>query len=151
MRYPFANETTAADREAKFGVFIHWGIYAIPAEGEWHMKNKKISFADYSRYAGQFNPVKFDADQWMAIAQDAGMKYLVITAKHHDGFAMFDSKGSNYNIDKATPFKRAPSRSFRLLRPSTGSNSASIICSSPPQCGISEWVYNYQLGHETHS
>ena len=127
LRYPFDNETPAQRearfawwREAKFGMFIHWGIYAIPADGEWHMKNKKKSFAEYSRYAGQFNPVKFDADQWMAIAQDAGMKYLVITAKHHDGFAMFDSKASDYNIVKATPFKRDPLKELSVAAPKHG-------------------------------
>ncbi len=93
-------------REAKFGFFIHWGIYSIPADGEWHMRVHQQSFADYSKYAGQFNPVKFNADQWMALAHEAGMKYVVITAKHHDGFAMYGSKVSAYNIVEATPFKR---------------------------------------------
>ncbi len=127
LRYPFANETPAQNetrfawwREAKFGMFIHWGIYAIPATGEWHMRNTKKSFAEYSRYAGQFNPVKFDADQWMAIAQDAGMKYMVITAKHHDGFAMFDSKASDYNIVKATPFKRDALKELSVAAPKHG-------------------------------
>ena len=127
LRYPFANETPAQRearfawwREAKFGMFIHWGLYAIPANGEWHMRKTKKSFAEYSRYAEQFNPVKFDADQWMAIAQDAGMKYLVITAKHHDGFAMFDSKASDYNIVKATPFKRDPLKDLSVAAPKHG-------------------------------
>ena len=93
-------------RQAKFGLFIHWGLYAIPADGEWHMRNKKESIAVYSQNAAMFNPVKFNADEWAAIAQEAGVKYMVITTKHHDGFAMFHSKASAYNIVDATPFKR---------------------------------------------
>ena len=72
-------------REAKFGMFIHWGIYAVPADGEWYLSNKKMPVEDYEPYAAQFNPVKFDAARWVKIAKDAGMKYIVITSKHHDG------------------------------------------------------------------
>jgi alpha-L-fucosidase len=105
-------------REAKFGMFIHWGLYAVPAGtwkgkpvgdlGEWIMKNGQISAADYAGFAAQFNPGKFNADDWVRLARDAGMKYIVITSKHHDGFAMFESKASPYNICEATPFKRDP-------------------------------------------
>ncbi len=103
-------------REAKFGLFIHWGLYAIPAGewkgkrigsiGEWIMKRTPIPVADYEKLAPQFDPVKFDADAWARLAQDAGMKYVVITAKHHDGFALFKSDASPYNVVDATPFKR---------------------------------------------
>ena len=93
-------------REAKFGMFIHWGIYSIPADGEWHMRVKQMPFAEYTKFAAQFNPVKFNADEWMALAHDAGMKYVVLTTKHHDGFALFKSQASSYNIVDATPFKR---------------------------------------------
>ena len=92
--------------ETKFGMFIHWGLYAIPAKGEWYMRNTKTSVAEYAKLATQFNPTKFNADEWATIAKNAGMKYLVITTKHHDGFAMFDSKATDYTIAKATPFKR---------------------------------------------
>ncbi len=105
-------------REARFGMFIHWGIYSVPAGtyhgkqiggiGEWIMNNASIPVAEYAGYAKQFNPVKFDADQWVSIAKEAGMKYIVITSKHHDGFAMFKSKASPYNIVDATPFQRDP-------------------------------------------
>lgn len=95
-------------REAKFGMFIHWGLYAIPAKGEWIMNQKKIPVAEYAKLAGQFNPTKFNAGQWARFAKEAGMKYIVITAKHHDGFAMYASKVSRYNIVDATPFKRDP-------------------------------------------
>jgi alpha-L-fucosidase len=105
-------------REARFGMFIHWGIYSVPAgtwngepikgPGEWIMNRGKISVADYAKFAGQFNPVKFNADEWVRIARDAGQKYIIITAKHHDGFAMFGSKVSPYNICDATPFHRDP-------------------------------------------
>ncbi len=105
-------------REARFGMFIHWGLYAVPAGtwqgkqipgiGEWIMNTGKIPVGDYGRLAAQFNPVKFNADQWVSIAKKAGMRYIVITSKHHDGFAMFHSKASPYNIYDATPFKRDP-------------------------------------------
>src|SRR5208283_5410912 len=105
-------------RDARFGMFIHWGVYSVPAGtyngrqipgiGEWIMNHGKIPCAEYQAYAKQFNPVKFNADEWVKIAKDAGMKYIVITSKHHDGFAMFDSKASDWNIVKATPFGRDP-------------------------------------------
>ena len=103
-------------REAKFGLFIHWGLYAIPAGewkgqpvagiGEWIMNRAKIPVAEYEPLAAQFNPVKFNADEWAQMAVDAGMKYVVITSKHHDGFALFKSAVSKYNVVDATPFKR---------------------------------------------
>ena len=103
-------------RDAKYGLFIHWGLYAIPAGewqgkrslglGEWIMNRSKIPVRDYEKLAARFNPVKFNADTWVQLAQDAGMKYIVITSKHHDGFAMFKSKVSRYNVVDATPFKR---------------------------------------------
>src|SRR6266576_3033280 len=105
-------------REARFGMFIHWGLYSVPAGewkgklipglGEWIMNRAKIPVSEYEPLARQFNPVKFNAEEWVKVAKDAGMKYLVITSKHHDGFAMFDSKVSAYNIAEATPFKRDP-------------------------------------------
>ncbi|MEI6073995.1 MAG: alpha-L-fucosidase, partial [Verrucomicrobiota bacterium] len=68
-------------RDAKFGMFIHWGLYSLPADGEWHMRNKKMSFAEYSKFAAQLNPTNFNADEWMSLACDAGMKYVVITTR----------------------------------------------------------------------
>lgn len=103
-------------RKARFGMFIHWGVYSVPAgewkgqrapgAGEWIMQQAKIPVSEYEQLAKQFNPVKFDADQWVRIAKDAGMKYIVITSKHHDGFCMWDSKVTNYDIVDATPFKK---------------------------------------------
>jgi alpha-L-fucosidase len=103
-------------RDARFGLFIHWGLYAIPAGqwkgrtipgiGEWIMNRARIPVAEYEKLAAQFNPVKFDADAWAQLAEDAGMKYIVITSKHHDGFALFQSKASPYNVVDATPFRR---------------------------------------------
>jgi alpha-L-fucosidase len=105
-------------REGKYGLFIHWGLYAIPAGtwkgeqirgiGEWIMNRAKIPVKEYEQLAAQFNPVKFNAEEWAQLAKDAGMKYLAITSKHHDGFAMFKSHVSKYNIVDATPFKRDP-------------------------------------------
>jgi len=102
--------------EAKFGMFIHWGIYSVvggqykgqelPNSAEWMMCRGKIPISEYSKYADQFNPTKFDADSFVKMAKDAGMKYMVITAKHHDGFAMFDSPWGEYDVVDATPFGR---------------------------------------------
>ncbi len=105
-------------RDAKFGMFIHWGLYAIPAGtwkgqeiagiGEWIMNRAKIPVSEYEQLAKQWNPTQFDAEAWAQLAQDAGMKYLTITSKHHDGFAMFHSHVTKYNIVDATPFHRDP-------------------------------------------
>jgi alpha-L-fucosidase len=92
--------------EAKFGMFIHWGLYSKLASGEWVMNKKRIPIAEYKKHAEDFNPVKFNAEEWVSVAKAAGMKYITITSKHHDGFAMFKSDVSNFNIVDATPFKR---------------------------------------------
>jgi alpha-L-fucosidase len=102
--------------DARFGMFIHWGVYSVPAgeygdgknHAEWIQLTAKIPNAEYEKYAAQFNPIKFDAKSWVMVAKDAGMKYIVITAKHHDGFCMFGTKLTDYNIVKATPFGRDP-------------------------------------------
>jgi alpha-L-fucosidase len=107
-------------RDAKFGMFIHWGLYAIPADGEWHMRQHKMPLAEYKKYASQFNPTKFNADDWAALAHDAGMKYMVLTTKHHDGFAMFHSAASAYNVYDATPFKRDPLKELSQACPRHG-------------------------------
>ena len=103
-------------REAKYGLFIHWGLYAIPAGqwngrrslglGEWVMLRSAVPVKEYEKLTARFNPAKFNADEWVKVARDAGMKYIVITSKHHDGFALFKSKASPYNVVDATPFKR---------------------------------------------
>ncbi len=104
--------------QARFGMFIHWGIYSVAAGiwngkdvsgiGEWIQFRAKIPIAEYEKLALQFNPVKFDAKEWVALAKDAGMRYITITSKHHDGFAMYDSSVSNYDIVDATPFAHDP-------------------------------------------
>lgn len=102
-------------REARFGMFIHWGVYAqfagvyngheqLKGGAEWIMNRSKIPVAEYQAMAKQFNPVKFNAEEWVKTAKNAGMKYIVITAKHHDGFAMFKSNASRWNIVDATPY-----------------------------------------------
>ncbi|MEO6721829.1 MAG: alpha-L-fucosidase [Ferruginibacter sp.] len=103
-------------REARLGMFIHWGVYSVPAGtyngqkinriGEWIMNRGKIPVVEYQEFAKQFNPVKYDPDAWVRMAKDAGMKYIVITAKHHDGFALFDSKAGNWDMVDATPYKK---------------------------------------------
>jgi alpha-L-fucosidase len=87
-------------RDAKFGLFIHWGIYAIPGRGEWVQWNEQIPLEEYAKLADQFNPTKFDADTWAATAKAAGMKYTVLTTRHHDGFCLFDSKASDFTSVK---------------------------------------------------
>jgi len=118
---PYANETPAQRdarmqwwREARFGMFIHWGVYSVPAGtydgkpvpgiGEWIMCNGKIPMAEYQKFAKAYNPTNYDADAWVQLAKNAGMKYIVITAKHHDGFANFATKASPWNIVDATPY-----------------------------------------------
>ena len=120
---PYANETPAQRdarmrwwREARFGMFIHWGVYAVPAGtykgqripgiGEWIMHQAKIPVAEYRQLASSFNPVFYDPDAWVRLAKEAGMKYIIITSKHHDGFALFDSRASDWDIVDATPYGR---------------------------------------------
>ncbi len=107
-------------REARFGMFIHWGLYSIPAGtwhnkripsiGEWIMNNASIPVAEYKALAPSFDPRAFNAHDIVVLAKSAGMKYIIITAKHHDGFAMFDSKADSFNIVSSTPFHRDPIR-----------------------------------------
>ncbi len=111
-------------REARFGMFIHWGLYAIPAGcwkgavipgiGEWIMHTARIPREEYVKLAEKFNPGKFNAREWVGYAKQAGMKYLVITTKHHDGFAMFDSPCNPYNVVQATPWKRDPMKELAI-------------------------------------
>jgi alpha-L-fucosidase len=119
--WPYADETKSQRdermqwwREARFGMFIHWGVYAVPAGtykdrqsghiGEWIMSDMKIPVREYRDFAGEFNPVKYDPDAWVRLAKEAGMKYIVITSKHHDGFALFDSKVTDWDVVDATPY-----------------------------------------------
>ncbi len=108
------DERMAWWREARFGMFIHWGVYTVPAGewkgqkigniGEWIMNRGKIPVSEYREIAKQFNPVKYDPDAWVRMAKDAGMKYIIITSKHHDGFALFETKASKWNVVDATPY-----------------------------------------------
>src|ERR1035437_7176750 len=102
--------------DARFGMFIHWGLYAqdgcfykgTNGSSEHMMRHLQIPLAEYAKVADDFNPTNFNADEWVGIAKNAGMEYMVITSKHHDGFAMYDSQSSDYNIVKRTPWKRDP-------------------------------------------
>ncbi len=103
-------------REARFGMFIHWGLYAIPAGfwdgkpvggiGEWIMDSANIPVPEYEKLAAQFNPVQYDPRQWAQIARDAGVKYIVITSKHHDGFCLFDTAATDWDVVDSTPYGR---------------------------------------------
>jgi len=107
--------------EARFGMFIHWGAYSVPAGewkgktnyGEWFLEETHMPVSQYEKFAQQFNPVKFDAGQWVAVAKEAGVKYIVITSKHHDGFGMFPSQETDWCI-KSTPFKRDPLKELSI-------------------------------------
>ena len=112
------DERMAWWREARFGMFVHWGLYAIPAGvwkgvcvpgiGEWIQHRARIPVKEYEQLARLFNPAKFNAEEWVRVAKEAGMKWIVITAKHHDGFCMFDTEFTDYNVVTATPFRRDP-------------------------------------------
>jgi alpha-L-fucosidase len=95
-------------RDRKFGLFIHWGLYSILGDGEWVMFNRKIPHQSYKQLAGLFDPRRFNAKEWVEMAKSAGVKYITITSRHHDGFSMFETAASDYNIVKATSFKRDP-------------------------------------------
>lgn len=88
----------------KFGLFIHWGVYTVLGKGEWVMDRDKISATEYEKIATQFDPTEFNAAAWVAMAKDAGMKYITITSKHHDGFAMWGTKRGSYDIVDRTPY-----------------------------------------------
>ncbi|HKN69257.1 MAG TPA: alpha-L-fucosidase [Gemmatimonadaceae bacterium] len=95
-------------RDAKFGMFVHWGVYSQLGEGEWVMQNRGITVDSYEWLASAFNPVKFDAREWVSLAKRAGVRYITITSRHHDGFSMFATKATRYNIVDWTPFHRDP-------------------------------------------
>jgi alpha-L-fucosidase len=92
--------------DAKFGLFIHWGVYSVLGDGEWVMNNQNISIDAYEKLPAFFNPVDYDPEEWVAMAKAAGMKYITITSRHHDGFSMFDSQASDYNIVQRTNYKK---------------------------------------------
>jgi len=95
-------------QDAKFGLFIHWGVYSVLGKGEWVMNNDKMTVAEYEKLPPRFNPTGFNAAEWVKMAKDAGMKYITITSKHHDGYAMFGSKQSDWNIVDRTPYHQDP-------------------------------------------
>jgi alpha-L-fucosidase len=93
-------------QNARFGMFIHWGVYSVLGDGEWVMNNRKMTVAEYEKLPPQFNPTEYNAAEWVGLAKAAGMKYITITSKHHDGFAMFGTKQNQWNIVDATPYKK---------------------------------------------
>ena len=92
--------------DSKFGIFIHWGIYSMFAQGEWYMTNANIDNKEYAKAASAFYPIGFDAKEWVSAIKAAGAKYICFTSRHHDGFSMWDTEQSDYNIVDATPFGR---------------------------------------------
>ncbi len=93
-------------QDAKFGLFIHWGVYSVLGDGEWVMNDQKIAVHEYEKLPAFFNPAEFDPAEWVALVKAAGMRYITITSKHHDGFAMFGSKVSDWNVVDRTPYKK---------------------------------------------
>lgn len=151
-------------RDARFGMFIHWGLYALPA-GEWKgkevkgysehlMRKEKITRADYLDLAHLFNPTKFDAEKWILDAKKAGMRYFIITAKHHDGFAMYDSKVSDFNIVKQTPFKRDPMAELAAAAKKHGMKFGFYYSHAfdweHPDAPGNDWEYNNPGGDKLH-
>ena len=92
--------------DAKFGLFIHWGVYSVLGDGEWVMNNQNISVDSYEKLPAFFNPVDYKPSEWVTMAKEAGMKYITITSRHHDGFSMFDTKASDYNIVERTNYNK---------------------------------------------
>jgi alpha-L-fucosidase len=117
-------------QNAKFGLFVHWGVYSVLGDGEWVMNNQQIPVKTYEKLPGFFNPTDFDAKAWVEMVKNAGMKYIVITSKHHDGFAMWDSKVSDYNIVKKTPY---------------GKDVLKMLADECHQAGIKLFFYHSQL------
>ena len=105
-------EKRAAARSAfeddRFGLFIHWGVYSLVGKGEWVMENDKLPIREYYKLPARFNPSRFDADVWVKLAKAAGAKYITITSKHHDGFCMFDSLLTNFDIVDSSPYHADP-------------------------------------------
>jgi len=95
-------------QDAKFGMFIHWGVYSLLGSGEWVMEQRPLTVVQYEKLPPNFNPQQFDAAKWVALAKAAGMKYITITARHHDGFSMFETKQTDYNIVQDTPYGKDP-------------------------------------------
>ena len=91
-------------QDAKFGLFIHWGVYSVLGDGEWVMNEQRIDRKTYEKLPAFFNPVDFNAAEWVKVVKDAGMQYITITSKHHDGFCMWDTKLTDWNIVKRTPY-----------------------------------------------
>jgi len=94
--------------DARFGMFIHWGVYSVLGRGEWVMENEKMPISEYEKLPARFNPVEFNAAEWVKVAKDAGARYITITSKHHDGFAMFATQQSDWDIVDRTPWKQDP-------------------------------------------
>lgn len=90
-------------REAKFGMFIHWGVYSVVGRGEWVMFQENISVKEYEKFADKFKAEKYNPEEWVSLAKKAGMKYIVLTTRHHDGFSLFDTKYSDFNSMKRGP------------------------------------------------
>ena len=104
LRHPKTFKAREWFQDSKFGMFIHWGVYSVLGDGEWVMNNQRIDKQTYQKLPAFFNPISYDPKEWVALAKAAGMKYITITSKHHDGFAMWDSKLTDWDIVDRTPY-----------------------------------------------
>ena len=102
----------AAFQDDKFGLFIHWGVYSLLGKGEWVMDRDKLPISEYKKLPPRFHPTRFDAEAWVKLAKTAGARYITITSKHHDGFCMFDSKLTDYDVVDTTPYHADPMRAL---------------------------------------
>ena len=93
-------------QDSKFGIFLHWGLYSMLAQGEWYMTNRDIDWREYEKLASGFYPSRFNAAEWVSAIKASGAKYICFTSRHHEGFSMFDTEYSDFNIVDATPFGR---------------------------------------------
>ena len=112
-------------QDDKFGIFLHWGLYSMLATGEWTMTNKDLNYKEYAKLAGGFYPSHFDAVKWVAAIKASGAKYICFTTRHHEGFSMFKTKYSDYNIVDATPSIVTSSRNSPMNATSRASDSTS--------------------------
>ena len=133
-------QTRQAFQDNKFGIFLHYGIYSMMADGEWVMNNRNLNHEEYAKLAGGFYPSRFNAAEWVAAFKAAGAKYICFTTRHHDGFSMFNSRYSDFNVVEATPFKRDIVKELADECHKQGLSTSTTRCSTGPATIITRWA-----------